>query len=178
MKISIKKIEEVTGKKVKTNIKAVGFDIATRTGICEITTTKTHATLKWQFVEFDKTSRTAKFKTMVDFFEELITPDTKMNIIEDTHLRYFGRAPQVNVLKQLTRYGAFAISKSIREDIKYDIIGATKSRSILGIKTKKGKAKQCVADWLKINLNIDLKGDDDCSDAVVLALLGILKGIK
>jgi len=178
MKLLISKIEEVTGKEVKKNIKALGFDIATRTGICEIKTGNTFAHLQWQFIEFDKKSRTVKFKTMVEFFEKLITSDIKMNIIEDTHLRYFGRSPQVNVLKQLTRYGAFVISKSIRENVKYEIIGATKSRSLLGIKTKKGRAKQCVAQWLKENLNIDLKGDDDCSDSVVLALLGILKGIK
>jgi len=178
MKISIKKIEELTAKQVKKNIKVLGFDIATRTGICEIKTGNTFAHIQWQFIEFDKTSRSVKFKTMVNFFERLITPDTNMNIIEDTHLRYFGRAPQVNVLKQLTRYGAFVISKSIRQNIKYDIIGATKSRSLLGIKTKKGKAKECVAQWLKENLDIDLKGDDDCSDAIVLALFGILKGIK
>ena len=43
------------------------------------------------------------------------------------------------------------------------------------IKMETGKSKESVAKWLSNKFNIDLKGDDDASDAVVLALLGILE---
>ena len=69
----------------------------------------------------------------------------------------------------------------IKKDIKREFILATTSRSKLGIKTTekagygKGKSKKAVADWLRKFFGIDLKGDDDASDAVVLAILGLLE---
>ena len=181
MKIPINKIEEVTGKKVRKNYTVLGADIASRTGICLMKSDKENVYLKYQYVEFDKTTPKAKYKSMVNTFEDIINSDIDKAIIEDTHLKFFKNPvtkklqPQVSVLKQLTRYGAYAISRCIRESVTYEIIGATKSRANFNIKTKKGGAKQSIALWLKDKLDIDLNGDNDCSDAIILALNGIIK---
>ena len=102
-------------------------------------------------------------------------------VIEDTYLQYFGRSAQADVFKKLTRFGTLALSVCLEKDIPREFILAKSSRSKLGIKTSKkagygkGQSKKAVADWLNKNLDINLKGDDDASDAIVLALLGILE---
>lgn len=181
MKILIEKIEEVTGKKIKENFISIGLDIATRCGICQVQVKSKYVHFEWFYVNFTSNTRTQKYKQIVQVFEDIINKDQNIVVIEDTYLKYFGRIPQVQVLKQLTRYGAFGISEAVRKNIKYEIIGAKQSRAEIGVNTAgygKGNSKKAVADWLKTNLNIDLQGDDDVSDAIVLALLGILEGVS
>lgn len=180
-KIPIKKLEDVTGYKVKQNHNVVGYDLATRSGICFIETSKTEVKFDWMFIEFKGTGNTKeKYRTMVRTFADVVSAKTDLNVIEDTYLSFFGnKFAQAEVFKQLSRYGGFLISESVRKNVPYEIIGASSSRSKLGVKTAgygRGNSKLAVADWLRDNLQLDLD-DNDISDAIVLAILGILQGM-
>lgn len=182
MKIKLDHIEKITGYKVKKHYKSIGLDIAERTGLCNISTTDKYATFKFNFLEFDNDDINRVYKDMYNAFKVIIL-NQDIAIIEDTHLQYFGRFAQVDVLKKLTRFGTLALSVCLEKDIAREFILAVSSRSKLNIKTnkkagyEKGQSKKAVADWLSNKLDIDLKGDDDASDAVVLAILGILEDL-
>lgn len=179
MKISIKKLEEVTGYKIRKNFVSIGFDTATRLGLAILTTNSKYVIIDTAFIEFEKGKENSrqKYKQMVEAFAEIISEKTDINIIEDTYLQFFGPAKfaQAQVFKELTRYGGFLISESIRKKVPYEIIGASSARSKLKIKTTgygRGNSKLAVADWLKNNLDIKLD-DNDISDAIVLGILGL-----
>ena len=178
MKILIQQIESITGYKVKKNFISLGLDTAKRTGISIIKTSDKVATFDWMFIEFKDAGDTKQiYKTMVNTFENLFN-EQNIAIIEQVFVG-FNRAGSV----ELARYGSFAISECIKKKIPYELISALSCRSRLGIKTTakagygKGQSKKAVADWLKNNLDISLN-DEDASDAVCLALLGILEGVK
>ncbi len=187
MKIKVEQIEKVTGYKVKRNFKSIGLDVAERTGLCNISTTDKYATLKFNFLEFDNTDINRVYKDMYNSFKVSIF-NQDIVIIEDSFLQYFktkkGQSGgQADVFKKLTRFGTLALSVCLEKDIAREFILAVSSRSKLGIKTnkkagyEKGESKKAVADWLFNKLGIDLKGDHDASDAIVLALLGILENL-
>ncbi len=181
MKIPIKLLEEVTGYEIKKNITSIGFDTAIRTGIAVLNSNSKSVTIDIAFIEFEKDTKqkAIRYKQMVETFEKIISENTDINIIEDTYLQFFGPAKyaQAQVFKELTRYGGFLISESIRKKVPYQIIGASSARSKLKIKTigyGRGNSKIAVADWLHLNLQIHLE-DHDISDAIVLAILGVCK---
>jgi hypothetical protein len=182
MKIKLDKIKFITGYNVKTNYKSIGLDIAERCGICNISTTDSYATIKFNFLEFDKGNINKLYKDMYNAFKMLIL-NQDIVIIEDSYLQRFGRFVQADVFKKLTRFGSLALAICLEKNIPREFILAKSSRSKLGIITTKkagygkGESKKAVADWLRNNLDIDLKGDDDASDAIVLALLGILEDL-
>lgn len=176
MKIKLEKIEKITGYKVKQNFKSIGLDIAERTGLCNISTTDKYATIKFNFLEFDSNDINRVYKDMFSSFKvSIFNQDTV--VIEDS---FYG-VGNPDVFKKLTRFGSLALAVSLEKDIPREFILATSSRSKLGILTTakagygKGESKKAVADWLRKNFGIDLKGDDDASDAVVLAILGVLE---
>jgi len=178
MKIKIEQIEKITGYKVKKNFKSIGLDIAERTGICNISTTDQYATIKFNFLEFDNTDINRVYKDMYNSFKVSIF-NQDIIVIEDS---FYGMG-NPDVFKKLTRFGSLALAVSLEKDVPRVFILATSSRSKLKILTTKkagygkGESKKAVADWLRKNFAIDLKGDDDASDAIVLALLGILEGM-
>ncbi len=176
MKIKLEEIEKVTGYKVKQNFKSIGFDIAERTGLCNISTSDKYATLKFNFIEFDKKDINKLYKDMYNTFKVTIV-DQDIVVIEDSFLQRFGKFVQADVFKKLTRFGSLALAVCLEKDVPREFILAKSSRAKLKIQMEKGKAKECVAKWLKSNFHIDLKGDDDASDAIVLALLGILEDL-
>ena len=173
MKINIDKIEKATGYKVKRNFSCIGFDTAQRTGIAFIQTKKKVIQLDFIFLEFKDIKDTKKiYATMVKTFENLLRGEDKA-IIEQVFVG-FNRKGSV----ELARYGSFAIAECIKKDIDYDLVSAVSCRAKLKIDARKfgkGKAKKSVAYWLKEKLNIELH-DEDISDAICLALLGILEG--
>lgn len=177
MKIKIEQIEKVTGYKVKTNWKSIGLDIAERTGLCNISTTNKYATFKFNFLEFDSNDINTVYKDMFSSFKVSIF-NQDIVVIEDSF-----KGINVDVFKKLTRFGSLALAVSLEKDIPREFILAVSSRSKLGILTtkkagySKGESKKAVADWLYNKLGINLKGDDDASDAVVLAILGILEDL-
>ncbi len=176
MKIPIAKIEEVTGYKVKKGFMSVGFDWATRAGVSFIKTSDKFATIEFIFIEFKSDESKDKYKLMVKTLEDLINNED-MAVIEDVFIG-FNRAGSM----ELAKYHAFAISECVRKGVDYETLSAMSCRAKLGIKTTlkagygKGKSKLAVSDWLKNNFDIKLD-DDDASDAICLALLGILKGL-
>ncbi len=174
MKIPIRIIEHVTGYDVKKNFVSLGLDIAERTGLCEIKTDNEYAHISFWAVEFDKTDINTVYKNMYNTFNNCIN-NQNIVVIEDSFLQRFGRFVQADVFKKLTRFGTLALASSLNKNIEYKFILAKSSRAKLKIKMITGKPKESVANWLRDNLAIDLKGDDDASDGVVLALLGILE---
>ena len=177
MKINLEKLEKVTGYKVKQNFKSIGLDIAERTGLCNISTTDKYATFKFNFLEFDNEDINRVYKDMYNAFKVSIF-NQDIVVIEDSF-----KGINVDVFKKLTRFGSLALAVSLEKDIPREFILASSSRSKLGILTTKkagygkGESKKAVADWLYNKLGINLKGDDDASDAVVLAILGILENL-
>ncbi len=177
LKIKINKIEEILNYKIKQNYKSIGIDVAERTGICNISTTDKYVTLKFNFLEFDNTDINRVYKDMYNSFKVCIF-NQDIVVIEDSF-----KGINVDVFKKLTRFGTLALAVCVEKDILREFILATSSRSKLGILTTKkagygaGQSKKAVADWLFNKLGIDLKGDDDASDAVILALLGILEDL-
>lgn len=174
MKISIKQIEKITEYKVKKNFLSIGFDIATRTGVCVIKTNGTSISLDYLFLEFDPKDKKALYRNMVNSFDELINKQD-LAVIEEP---FVGFSRQGSM--ELGRFCGFAISDCIKKNVPYNMISAVSARSRFKINMRKygkGKSKIAVADWLKNNLNIELE-DDDISDAIVLALLGICEGMK
>lgn len=176
MKIKLDHIEKITGYKIKKYYKSIGLDIAERTGLCNISTTDKYATIKFNFLEFDNNDINRVYKDMFSSFKVSIF-NQDIVVIEDS---FYG-VGNPDVFKKLIRFGSLALAVSLEKDIKREFILATTSRSKLSIKTTekagygKGKSKKAVADWLRKYLGIDLEGDDDASDAVVLAILGILE---
>lgn len=177
MKISLEKIEQVTGYKVKKDFLSIGFDWASRAGISYIKTDKKEATIDVQFIEFKGNETKEKYKLMVKTLENLINSED-LAVIEDVFIG-FNRAGSM----ELAKYHAFAIAECIKKGVNFETITAMSCRSRLGIKTTakagygKGQSKKAVSDWLKNNFNIQLD-DEDASDAIILALLGILEGVK
>lgn len=176
MNIPIEKIEEVTGYKVKRNFVSQGLDIAERTGICDITVDEENAFLNFGFIEFDKSDIKQVYKDMFDVLNESIGHQNVV-VIEDSFLQRFGKFVQADVFKKLTRFGSIALTICLQRNIPYEFILAKSARAKVKIKMIAGKPKESVADWLKEKFNIDLMGDDDACDAIVLALLGILEGM-
>lgn len=177
MRIPIAKVEEVTGYKVKKNFTSIGLDTAQRTGVAGISTTDKYVNIECTFLEFKDLKEPKQiYKTMVNTFAELFSIQ-HFAVIEQVFVG-FNRAGSV----ELARYGSFAISECIKKNISYDLISAVGCRGKLGIKTTKkagygkGKSKLAVADWLRNNFDIKLD-DEDASDAICLALLGVLEGM-
>lgn len=179
MKIKISKIEEQLGKTIKRNTQSIGMDIAERCGICIITTDETHLDLDWQFIEFDKTNINSVYKGMFNEFSKIIIPEKAYHnvvVIEDTFLKFFGKFPQVDMFKKLTRFGTIALVCCFLKEIEYNFILAKSARSKLKIKMKAGEPKESVARYLHNTLDIKVD-DDDISDAIVLSILGLIEGL-
>lgn len=173
MKIEIKKLEKITGYKIKKDFVAIGYDTAKRTGVCEIRTNSKVAEFNWTFIEFDDKIEHAYYKNMVQFFEESLN-NQDLAIIEST---FVGQNVMGSIA--LTRLGAFGISSAIRKKIPWERIGASSARAKLKIDSRKfgsGKSKESVAWWLETKLGIKLD-DPDISDAIVLCLLGICQDL-
>jgi len=176
-KISLEQIQKITGYKTKQNYVSIGLDFATRTGVSYIKTDKKEATIDYMFIEFKGNEVKEKYKLMVKTLENLINSED-LAIIEDVFIG-FNRAGSM----ELAKYHAFAIAECIKKGVNFETITALSCRSRLGIKTTakagygKGKSKLAVADYLKNNFDLKLD-DEDASDAIILALLGILEGVK
>lgn len=174
MKIDLKKLEKITGYKIKKNCVAIGFDTATRTGIAQIKTNFKVADIDFTFVEFDALNKHQLYKNMYMAFKDMLK-NQDIAIVEDT---FVGLNPHGSLV--LTRLGAFAIGLCIENKIPWHLIRAVSARSILKIDARKfgkGKSKESVAYWLETKLGIKLD-DPDISDAIVLAIVGICEGVK
>ena len=171
MKLLIKDLERILNCKIRRDFKSIGFDTAKRTGICWLDVDKTHIVFDWCFIETEGLgNHKLIYKAMVEKFSEIIGGQD-LAVVEQVFVG-FSRAGSV----ELARYSSFVISECIHHKVPYELISATSARSKLEIKTVKGKSKESVANWLRQNLKLELK-DEDISDAIVLALLGIIDGM-
>jgi Holliday junction resolvasome RuvABC endonuclease subunit len=173
MKLKIANLEKLLGYKIKKNFKAIGLDTAKRTGVAFIETTKTHVNLDWIFLEFNYNNQEQMLTQMYNEFKKLFT-DEKLAVIEEVFLG-FNRCGSLHLAKM----GTLAVSVCIDKGIPFKLILAQSARSKFQINTRKfgkGKSKQAVAEYLKsIKIEVD---DEDISDAVVLALLGVCENMN
>lgn len=171
MKFKIKDIEKKLGKKIKKDFISIGFDFATRAGICNITTNKIMLQIETAFVDFSDLDKKSKYSAMLKTAESLID-NQDIAIVENVFVG-FSR----NGSLELAKYHGLVLSECIRKDVDYDTPTAKKCRSKFNIqKEKKSHTwKKAVAMWLQNNLEINLEGDEDASDAVILSLFGIVE---
>lgn len=178
-KTSIKQLETKLNYKLKQNFCSIGWDIAEKCGISIIKTDKKNAEIDWFLLEFDKSNIKEVYKQLTNESLKILKNNFNICIIEDTYLKWFGKFPQVDVLKKLSRFGGIVLANTINNNIQFEIIGATSARSKFNIKTTgygRGNSKQGVIDWIKNILEINLT-EDNCCDALVLGLIGVCEGI-
>lgn len=179
MKIKIKDLENKLGKEIKRDIQSIGLDIAERTGVCIINVNKKYVEFDWNFIEFDKSNINHVYEDMFKEFSKIIKSEKNKDnivVIEDSFLQRFGRFVQADVFKKLTRFGTIALVCCFINKMPYHFILAKSARAKLKIKMVTGKPKESVANYLKEELNIKID-DNDISDSIVLALLGIIEGM-
>lgn len=166
IKFKIKDLEKKLGKRIKTNSKVIGLDTASRTGWCEIVTTKTEAIVNWGFIKIESKDQYVKYNQLIEIFQKLIKEWNCPIVIEDV---FFGR--NVNTLKVLARLGMIAYVLAKLDSLSTNFILASTARAKLGFN---GIAKKAfVHNQIETRLGITLK-DEDIVDAFVLALTGIV----
>ena len=178
-KTTILKLESKLNYKLKQNFCSIGWDIAEKCGISIVKTNNKNVEIDWVLLEFDKKNIKEVYKQLTNESLKFLKENFNICIIEDTYLKWFGKFPQVDVLKKLSRFGGIVLANAINNNVNFEIIGATQSRSKFNIKTTgygRGNSKQGVIDWIKNTLEIDLI-EDNCCDAIVLGLIGVCDGI-
>lgn len=166
IKIKIKDLEKQLGKRIRQNTKVVGLDTASRTGWCEITTSKTEAIINWGFIKIDSKDQYVKYNQLIEIFQKLIKEWNCPIVIEDV---FFGR--NVNTLKVLARLGMIAYVLAKLGNLPTNFILASTARAKLGFN---GIAKKAfVHNQIQTKLKISLE-DEDIVDAFVLSLTGIV----
>jgi len=172
MKIKISDLENKIGYKIKRNFICAGVDTASRTGVCFIKTGRTYIHFDWAFLEFDYENQKDMLKQMHNEFKNLFTTE-KLVVVEEVYIGF----NRMGCLR-LAKMGTLVVAECIHRDIDFEIISAVSARGKFKINTRKygkGKSKLAVADYLKeIGLYVD---DEDISDSIVLALLGICEGM-
>lgn len=169
MKISIKKLEEKLGYKIKRDFKSVGFDTARICGVAFIRTTQTYAHFDWCYLEFENKTQEDLLAQMYKEFGKLLS-DENFAVVEEVFLG-FSKSGSLHLAKM----GTMAVAQCVAKEIPYKLILAMSARAKFKINTRKygkGKSKLAVKDWLKETLGIEIN-EDNCEDAVVLALLGV-----
>lgn len=165
MKILNKLLEKSFGRKIKPDIRCIGFDCASRSGWATVVTDSKHCNLEYGFVDIDTTDIYYKYDYMIDFFTGFIEKFNPTHIIiEDTFLRF-----NVNVLKKLSRFGMipYVLSKGKSRRI---FIGPSEARKQLDLPGNKKKAEVHQAFKAKLDLGLE---DVDIVDAIILCLGGI-----
>lgn len=178
-KINIQNLESKIKHKIKPNFCSIGWDIAEKCGISIVQTNKKEIEIDWILLEFDKKDIKQVYKQLTNESLKILQEKFNICIIEDTYLKWFGKFPQVDVLKKLSRFGGIVLANTINNNINFEIIGANSARSKFKIKTTgygRGNSKQGVIDWIKNTLELDLT-EDNCCDAIVLGLIGVCENM-
>lgn len=172
LKLPIKKIEKQIGK-IKKNTLSMGIDTASRTGWCIIKVNTNYIYIDYGVVHIDSKDVNFKYTKMIEFFDGLIKPEYKV-ILEDTFLGMKFMNPYM--FKYLSKLGGilFAVCKYKKvEDVSF--LMACSARKNIGIKGNSKKSD--VHQWLESVLGVNIT-DEDASDAIVLALNGIIEKPK
>lgn len=171
MILSKSKLEKNLGKKLNDKIFSIGIDTASRAGWATINIKNDDVYVECGFIDIKTQDLYFKYNQLIKSFESLFDvsdPKQYRLIIEDT---FFGK--NVNVLKMISRMGMIAYITGKQagiEDIEF--VYPTSSRKKLGIKGTLKKAE--VHKELTKIIGVELD-DPDISDAIVLALYGIIE---
>lgn len=172
MKLKISELEKRLNKKIKKNFKVISFDTAKITGVCFMSTTKTHITIDWCKLEFNYDNQEEMLRLMYKEFGQLLGNED-LAVIEEVFVG-FSRTGSIHLAKM----GTLAVAQCIRKNIDFKLILAKSARSKffkLDSKKYKGKTKVAVGNYLE---SIGLKTEDlDVNDALILALCGMCKDI-
>jgi len=179
--IKIKKIELLTGLKLKRNYISIGFDTAVHsTGIAVTRTTEDSIIvdlLQKIEVPADKNilNSVDLFLSQLDELKQTISHKYKLNIniMEDC---FFGS--NVNTLKSLARFGILIYDRfrGISEVSKFVLPNTARNKLKFkksGVSIKGPKLKREVMNYVNMMLNTDIN-DSDLADALVLALYGLV----
>lgn len=159
------------GKQVKRNHKVIGFDTASRTGWCRITTSDKIAKFDFGFVAV-KTKDQKRFNDYIDIFNQMIV-DVDTVVMEDTYMGF-----NVQVFKLLTRLGAFIYCLCELKGIEDKwFITPSASRAFLGLESK-AKKEDVHIQFHKMIPKFHKVIDIDILDSIILALCGILENPK
>jgi len=173
MILKIEEFEKRIGYKIKRNFSVVGVDTAKHCGLGFIQSNKDIIEINWSLISFEANTIQEVYQQMYKEFGLFIDDTIDFVVVEDVFL---GMNPDVTI--KLARFGGLVMAQAINNNIPFATIGASSSRAKLFKIDKvkyKGKTKEAVADYLKsIGIEID---EDNCSDGVVLALLGIIDGM-
>jgi len=195
MKWKIIDIEKLLGKKIKKNILSVGFDLAEySTGVCFLRTSETELYVdKFQIIEISRSKELTIIDKLELYLKELFKlrktiKKINVSVIEDCHLQYFGRKPNVWTVKILSRfetlvwaifrkytdYSYFKQAQHARLSIGFKSRRKKKiEKTIKNNRKKKETVKLQVKNWLKKQFKLNIE-KDDLADAFVLALNGLL----
>jgi|WetSurSiteA1Bulk_404760.scaffolds.fasta_scaffold25166_3 Holliday junction resolvasome RuvABC endonuclease subunit len=171
MVIDRKKLEHNLGKKLNPKIFSIGIDTASRAGWATVSVKDNDVHIECGFIDIRTQDLYFKYNQLIKSFESLfsvVDPKQYKLIIEDT---FFGK--NVNVLKMISRMGMIAYITGKQagiEDIEF--VYPTSSRKKLGIKGTLKKAEVHKELTKLIGVELD---DPDISDAIVLALYGIIQ---
>ena len=178
IKLPIKDTEIVLGSKIKRITYCIGFDIAGTTGVCFAKTDDKFIYLDWTLLSWETKEQRELFKQVYSDFDKILNREyTKPDlvIIEDTHVRF-----NAAVALLLTRMGAFCMAQCLNKNIPFELIGPVSARSKVGINQKKipkGKSKEYIKEWLRLNLGIKMT-ENNVADAIILALWGLIEGCE
>lgn len=176
MIIPITELEEVLGIQIKRNCKSLGIDSASKLGWAITETDDTNVYIRCGSIDAKSIPTHKRYIKFIEFFNELIDDSFDKLIIEDCHLKYFGRKPQVNVLKVLSRVGMIPLVigrlKGISKLSQIGWIRPNVARATLGLNGTAKKSKVHAQFWQKTGIELE---DEDMVDAIILAINGLMK---
>ena len=171
LKMKIKQLEAILGKKIKRNTKVLGIDIATKTGFCIAKANTVNVIFDYNFVTFTNNDEFDRYQQIAKTFIEIIDKDFEV-VIEDTFLGF-----NPKTFKLLSRFGGIVCGIcETKGVVGYTFKMPSSLRAGVGIKmgkVKKGEAKKAVRKWLIDNLDLDVE-NDDIADSVVISLYGLI----
>ena len=162
IKLKINNIEEKLGFKISDRVNVLGIDTASkRTGWCHLWTEEGELYIDYGFINMKSDNLLYKYNSLIDFFNQLTEKKDKV-IIEEV---FYSR--NVKTVKLLSRVGMIVYQSAYNNGCKdISFLLASQARNGIGLKNKK---KEIVhANFIeKFGIKI---GDEDCLDALILAL--------
>ena len=165
-------IEKTFDIQINTNITSIGYDVATKTGICLINQKDDYVQFKLWTLEFVSGKELFDVINKIDDFLKIIIPQINFKnqktvaIIEDSFLKL-----NPYVFKFLSRLsGVFFVKNTFCNSIKYIQAGSARKRINLKGNSKKEEVKEFLAQHLYTWID-----DDNQADAIVLAINGLIE---
>ena len=158
-------LEGKFGFKVAERINVLGIDTAVaRTGWCNLIVENDKLLADYGFINNKSENILLKYNSMIEFFQQLTNKKDKVIIEESFYCR------NVKTFQKLSRVGMIVYQCAYNNkcpDIRFLL--ASQARNRIGLKNKK---KEIVHKDFLEKFKIKL-GDEDCIDALILALNGV-----